>query len=109
MNESSIKLKTKSSEKNSRKFFGVLRRLVKSDNSINNILKVTVYKDEINDEKKQFFIAPSIFISSERHLYNHNSTQNKNKNIIENSIIEEIQSSNNAEFMEYPDSSDFDD
>ena len=108
-----VKSQSQTNEKSSKKFFGVLRRLAKSDSSIKNKMKVTVYNEDITNEKKQIFIAPSMFttfINRNKNLNNHNSTENTSKNIIETSIIEnEIQSPQNTEIKDYPDSSDFGD
>ena len=108
MSESPSKSRIKINLKNSRRFVGVLRQLAKSDTSLINKMKVTVYKDDIIEEKKQFFIAPLMFLSSQNHLNNHDSTENTNLNTNLDSNIDEIQISQNAEFMDYPDSSDFD-
>ena len=96
-------------EKNNKKFVGILRRLAKSDSSIMNGLKVTVYKEKIIEEKKQIFIAPSIFNNYLKCFNNYDSAENTSENINEDSVVEEIQSSNDTEQMDYPDSSDFDD
>ena len=110
MSESLIKSQNKITEKNKRKFHGVLRRLIKSDSSVNNKMKVTVYKVDNTEKKKQLIIAPLIFTNYCRHLINHNSTINTNVNIIENLIKEEENSSPvDSELKNYPDSSDFDD
>ena len=110
MNKSSFKSKTLISEKKCKKNIGILENLAKSDTSLTNIMKVTVYKEDFNEEKKQFFIAPSVFMNSQEHLIYHDSNENTNDGIIEDSIIKnEIPSPQNAELMNYPDSSDLDD
>ena len=112
MSESSIKSQFKTNEKNNRKFSRVLRCLAKSDTSLINKMNVTVYKEDIIEEKKQFLVAPLMYINCHKRFINHNSTENTSINIFENSIteeIQEIQSPQDPELMDYPDSSDFDD
>ena len=109
MNKSSFKSKILISEKNCMKNTRILKRLAKSDTSLRNIMKVTVYKEDLNEEKKQFLIAPSAFMNSNEHLVYHDSNENTNEGIIEDSIENEILSPQNTELMNYPDSSDFDD
>lgn len=110
MNKSAIKSQIKINEKNEKKYFGVLRRLAEFDSSMLNKIKVTVYKEDIVEEKKQIIIAPSIFANCPGHLINNNSIERTNENTIEDLIIEnENPSPANSELMNYPDSSDFDD
>ena len=113
MNEPHIKSQIKIRRKNSRKFFGILRRLAKSDpliNKLNITVYKAVYKEDIIEEKNRFIIAPSNFINSRQNLINHNSTKNTNLNIIEDLITEKENSSPvGTELIECPDSSDFDD
>ena len=114
MNKLSVKSENKITNKKSRKFCGILRHLAKSDTSIFNTMKITVYKDDITKENNHIFIAPSMFIDFQEHWMNHISTENTSENIIKNlnknSIIEnEIPSPQNTELKDYPDSSDFDD
>ena len=100
------------SEKNSRRFFGVLRHLAEFDIPLIHKMNVTVYKEDITEEKKQFLVAPLMYMDCHKNFINHNSAQNTNINIFENSITEETQetqSPRNPELMDYPDSSDFDD
>ena len=108
MDEFPIKSQTIRLKKNSKKFFGVLRHLAKSDSSLKNELKVTVCKDDPTEAKKQIIIAPSLFINSCK--INYNSTQNTNINILEDLITKNQNTSPiDAELKDYPDSSDFDD
>ena len=118
MNKLLVKSENKVTDKPSRKFHGVLRRLAKSDTSILNTMKVTVYKDDIIEDKKHIFIAKSMFMNYQERWINHISTESTNVNINENinenlnedSIIEnEVLSPHCEEFKDYPDSSDFDD
>ena len=106
MSEAPIKSQIKLS---TRKFHGVLRRLAKSDSSVINKLKVTVQNEDATQEKKPCLIAPSMFMNCNKHVNNHNSTINTTVNIIENLNTEKENSSPiNAELIDYPDSSDFD-
>ena len=114
MNKLLVKSENKVTDKPSRKFHGVLRRLAKSDTSILNTMKVTVYKDDIIEDKKHIFIAKSMFMNYQERWINHISTESTNVNINEilneDSIIEnEVLSPQCEEFKDYPDSSDFDD
>ena len=54
MSESPINSQIKLRRKNDRKFFGVLQRLAKSDTLLVDKMKVTVYKEDIAEEKKEF-------------------------------------------------------
>ena len=113
MNESHIESQIKIRRKNSRKFFGILRRLAKSDpliNKLNITVYKAVYKEDSIKEKNRFTISPSKFINRSQNLINHNSAKNTNVNIIEDLITEKENSSPiGTELIEYPDSSDFDD
>ena len=110
MNKLHTNSQIKMNEKNDRKFFGVLRKLAKLDNSIMNKIKVIVCEGEITEEEKEFIAAPSKFIKCQVHSIEINSARNKNKNIIENINIEKENTlSHNIEEESYPDSSDFDD
>ena len=110
MSESPIKSQFKMSEKNSRRFFGVLRHLAEFDIPLIHKMNVTVYKEDITEEREHILIAPSIVIKYPEHPKSFNSTENKIENIIEDSIIKsEISNSSNAELMNYRDSSDFND
>ena len=110
MNNLHIKSQNQINKKDSIKFFGVLQRLAKSDTSIYNKMKVTVYKEDNIEEKKQILIAPSMFMKYHENYINHVSTSNTIKNINENLIKENENSSpQNPELINYPDSSDFGD
>ena len=106
MSEPSNKSQIKLSRKNSKKFTEVLRRLAKSDSSLIKKMKITVCEDDTNVNKKNFLIAPSMFMNCHR-IY-HASTENTNVNIIKN-LITEKENSNpiDTELINYPDSSDF--
>ena len=93
MNKLPIKSQNQIRNKNSRKFFGVLRRLAKSDTSIYNKMKVTVYKEETKEEKKHILIAQSMFIRFHENFINHISISNTIENINEDSIKENENSS----------------
>ena len=54
MNNLHIKSQNQINNKGSIKFFGVLRHLAKSDTSIYNKMKVTVYKEDNTEEKNKF-------------------------------------------------------
>ena len=92
--------------KNKRKYFGILRRLAKSDTSVLNKLKVTVFEGEFIEEKEHIFIAPSIFISCPNQNSNQISIEDKNENFNEKT---KISSKNEIETLDYPNSSDFSD
>ena len=106
---SPIKLRAEISEKNTRRFSGILRRLSKLDNSIKN-MKVTVSEGEISEKNIHDFIAPSKFKNCFELLENPNLPEKLNKNLIENFNVEKINySPHDIEVVDYPDSSDFSD
>ena len=108
MQKSPNKSKNTLNQSSNKKFREKLERLAKSDSSLIKRLSITVYKEDIIEEKKQFFIAPSMFLNSHDHLTNHSSTDNTSS-IIENSIMENENSSQcDPDLMNYPNSSDFD-
>ena len=110
MSESPINSQIKLRRKNNRKFFGVLRRLAKSDTLLVDKMKVTVYKEDIAEEKKEFIMAPLFLINQPKRLINYKSTENTNEKTIEELIKEEeISSPVDPDLINYPDSSDFDD
>ena len=110
MSKFPLNYQPKINKKNERKFFGILKQLAKSDDSVMNKIKVTVCKGEIIEEKEKIFIAPSKFMSCHKHSVTNNSNENKNKIIIENLNIKEINSSPHyIEEVDYPDSSDLSD
>ena len=107
MNKSSNKSQVTINKKTSRKFSDILGQLAKSDTSLINKMKVTVFKEDIIDEKKQ--IAPSTFMNSHKHFIYRNSNEDAIVNVIEDSVLEsEALTTQNAELINYPDSSDFD-
>ena len=86
---------SKINEKNIKKFVGILRSLSEYDTSLNK-MKVTVYKEEITELKKQFYLTS-----------NPNSTESTSLYFSEDSFIEEIKTPiDDDELEEYPDSSD---
>ena len=96
--------------KNERKYIDLLRKLAKSDTSIYNKFKVTVYEDEFIEGKENNFIAPSTFLSCPESLINQNSNQISTENTIENYNEQtEIYNKNEIQTLDYPDSSDFSD
>ena len=97
--------------KNERKYFGVLRRLAKLDNSIYNELKVTVCEGEFVEEKQFFLVAPLMLFDSEKDLDNQKSSQILTDRTFENSTEQSgISNENKSEILDdYPDSSDFSD
>ena len=108
MNELPIKSQNKLKQRYNKKFREDLQLLAKSDSSLIKKLNITVYKEDLNEGKKQIFIAPSMFLNSQDNLTNQISTDNTSS-IIENSIIEkENLSPCDPDLMNYPNSSDFD-
>ena len=96
--------------KKERKYFDILRGLIKSDSSIIKKLKVTVSKGEFNEGTQYILIGPSMLINSHEYLINQNSSKISSENIIENSN-EQIKNINKNEshILDYPDSSDLSD
>ena len=97
--------------KNERKYFGVLRRLAKLDNSIFNTLKVTVCEGEFNEEKECFFVAPLMIFYPGINIKSQKSSQILVKKMIENSNDQTgVSNEDKIEISDnYPDSSDFSD
>ena len=86
---------TKINKKNIKKYVGILRSLAEYDTSLNK-LKVTVYKEEITELKKQFYLTS-----------NPSSTESTSLYFSEDSFIEEMKSQvDDDELEENPDSSD---
>ena len=86
---------SKINKKNIKKYVGILRSLAEYDTSLNK-LKVTVYKEEITELKKQFYLTS-----------NPSSTESTSLYFSEDSFIEEMKSQvDDDELEENPDSSD---
>ena len=95
MKKPNDEFKNKINVKNIKKFFGILRNLAKFDTSLNK-MKVTVYKEEITELKKQFYLTS-----------NYNSNESTSLYFSEDSLIEEMKSPiDDDELEDYPDSSD---
>ena len=95
MKKPSNEFQTKKNVKSNKKFVGILRGLAEYDTSFNK-MEVTVYKEEITELKKEFYLTS-----------NTNSTESKSLYFSEDSFIEEMKSQiDDDELEEYPDSSD---
>ena len=94
MKKPSNEFQTKKNVKSNKKFVGILRGLAEYDTSFNK-MEVTVYKEEITEVKKQFYLTS-----------NPNSTESTNLYFSEDSFIDEMQSPIESESVDYPDSSD---
>ena len=96
--------------KKERKYFGVLRKLAKSDCSVINKLKITVSKSEFIEENEHNFIGPSKLMSYPENLINQNLNQTSVENTIKSSNeLPKIAGKNEIHSLDYPDSSDFSD
>ena len=95
MKKSSNETQSKINKKDIKKFVGILRSLAENDTSLNK-MKVTVYKEEITELKKQFYLTS-----------NPSSTESTSLYFSEDSFIEEMKKPiDDDELEEYPDSSD---
>ena len=110
MSENFINSKIHMNQKNSKKYFGVLRRLAQSEDSVINKIKVIVSEGVI-EESNHCFIAPSKFKNFSENSVDKNSTKKTSVNSFENSNEEKknLSSQLNIETVDYPDSSDFSD
>ena len=106
MTEKHIKSKIQMSQKNSKKFTGILRRLAQSENLLNNKLKVIISEGEIIEENNHIFIIPSKFKEYSENSVDQNSTEKASEKTIENSNIKENILNPHIETVDYPDSSD---
>ena len=109
MNGSLYKSKNSLNQKYNKKLREELQRIVKSDSSLIKKLNITVYKEDFNEEKQHFFIAPSMFINSHDRLINQSSTDNASSIIEKSTVEKESMSPCDPDLMNYPNSSDFDD
>ena len=93
--KSSNEPQDKINEKSYKKSCRILRSLAEYDTPLNK-MEVTVYKEEIIEAKKQFYLTP-----------NPNSTESTSLYFSEDSFIEEMKNQiEDDELVDYPDSSD---
>ena len=100
-----IKSEIQTNKKNSIKFAQVLRRLAAFEDLKPNKTKVTIFENEIIEEKINIFTEPSMFKNYSEDSTEQNTTENSSLNTIEDLNIKIILSPF-IEPVDYPDSSD---